>query len=95
MDKSEYKMFAIYYRPENDNGDYRVVKTINLEAELNGLDPNVNYDMAIVAANGIGHSAFVEMKILSSERLSKLFFVQLMFKNITFRIATSKLVNSL
>ncbi|EJW82234.1 hypothetical protein WUBG_06852, partial [Wuchereria bancrofti] len=61
-----YKVYAIYYRQENSNGNFTVVKTSNTEVVIDGLDPNTNYDLALVSANALGHSPFLETKIIST-----------------------------
>ncbi|KHN78001.1 Ig-like and fibronectin type-III domain-containing protein C25G4.10 [Toxocara canis] len=60
-----YKVYAVYYRPEDSDDDYKVIKTSENELVLNGLDSNTNYDLALVSANALGHSPFVEAKILN------------------------------
>ncbi|VDK70982.1 unnamed protein product, partial [Onchocerca ochengi] len=61
-----YKVYAIYYRQENSDGDFTVVKTSKTEVVLGGLDPNTNYDLALVSANALGHSPFLETKIINT-----------------------------
>ncbi|MCP9265566.1 hypothetical protein DINM_020895 [Dirofilaria immitis] len=61
-----YKVYAIYYRQENSDGDFTVVKTSNTEVVIDGLDPNTNYDLALVSANALGHSPFLETKIVNT-----------------------------
>ncbi|VDK59836.1 unnamed protein product [Anisakis simplex] len=60
-----YKIYAVYYRPEDSDDDYKIMKTSENEIIINDLDPNTNYDLALVSANALGHSPFVEAKILS------------------------------
>uniref|UniRef100_A0A914RU82 Ig-like and fibronectin type-III domain-containing protein C25G4.10 n=1 Tax=Parascaris equorum TaxID=6256 RepID=A0A914RU82_PAREQ len=61
-----YKVYAVYYRPEDTDGDYKVLKTSGNELILTGLDPNTNYELALVSANALGHSPFVEAKIINN-----------------------------
>ncbi|VDO32544.1 unnamed protein product [Onchocerca flexuosa] len=61
-----YKVYAIYYRQENSDGDFTVVKTSKTEVVIGGLDPNTNYDLALVSANALGHSPFLETKIINT-----------------------------
>lgn len=71
-------MYAIYYRQENSDGDFTVVKTGNTEVVLDGLDPNTNYDLALVSANALGHSPFLEMKIVNTLGKTLYFYVHLL-----------------
>lgn len=59
-------MYAVYYRPENSDSNYTVVKTKDNEIIIDGLDPDTNYNLALVSANALGHSPFVEAKILNN-----------------------------
>ncbi|VDN44154.1 unnamed protein product, partial [Gongylonema pulchrum] len=61
-----YKVYAVYYRQENSDADFTVVKTSSTEVVLDNLDPNTNYDLALVSANALGHSPFLEMKIVGT-----------------------------
>lgn len=42
------------------------MKTSNTEVVIDGLDPNTNYDLALVSANALGHSPFLETKIVNT-----------------------------
>lgn len=61
-----YKVYAVYYRQENSDADFTIVKTSSTEVVLTDLDPNTNYDLALVSANALGHSPFLETKIVNS-----------------------------
>lgn len=61
-----YKVYAVYYRPEDSDSDYKMLKTSENELVLTGLDPNTNYELALVSANALGHSPFVEAKIINN-----------------------------
>lgn len=61
-----YKVYAVYYRPENSDDDFIVKKTTDNEMIIDDLEPNTNYDLALVSANALGHSPFVETKILNA-----------------------------
>ncbi|VDM96651.1 unnamed protein product [Thelazia callipaeda] len=61
-----YKVYAVYYRQENSVGNFTVLKTSDTELFIEGLDPNSNYDLALVSANALGHSPFLEGKIINT-----------------------------
>ncbi|MFH4979800.1 hypothetical protein AB6A40_006509 [Gnathostoma spinigerum] len=64
-ESNSYRIYALYYRKENDDDDFKIKKTVDNVVVLHDLDPDVSYNLALVAANAHGHSAFVELTVPS------------------------------